>query len=221
MKEIQKVENRISNINFGARTLYPMNLKKALGNGNYKFLKANFAELSTNSKTDAQCIEDLREAWKSLDHKNNYISDIVNGFTSEMSFFVKECKYFITRLAAKDKPLSQRVATITEVKPNGTTLKINFLQSVPKNPKYKDVLKVKGGGELTMLGIIKYAKEQGFKKIELVSTNNPFYAHMGLTKIIPADIIPRDEDDITHFLYRHRFDDFIKRTEEKYHITNK
>ena len=204
------------NINFGAKTLYPMMVKKAVKNG-YRLVKADFAELSVTSKRDLQCIKELKRAWRYSASENNYISDIAQKFQDDTSFETPPIyRYFVVRLASGKKKMSQKIASVMAVKiAPKELLFLDYIQSASQVKHNSNVPKVKGAGELGILGLIKLAKKNFLKKLSLSSVADSFYEKLGF-QYHYGHI--RGFSAGTHHLPQNKFNCFIKKTEKKYNI---
>lgn len=210
------MELQRNNITFGAKTLYPIKIKKAI-KGGYRRVKANFAELSTRSETDKKYIQEIQQAWQLAKSRDNYIGDIACSFRNDANLYdIPEYKYFITRLASKNGKMSKKIASIIAIKLDNKKRNIilEYIQSASQVKRKSAVPQVKGAGELAILGLIKYAKEHGFRKIVLNSTNDDFYDKLGFKKIINKYAI----DDPDYKLTFGKFEPFIRKISEKYGI---
>jgi len=213
------MELQRNNITFGATTLYPIRIKKVI-KGGYRNVKAYFEELSTQSKIDKKCVQEIQFAWRLAKSKHNYISDIASIFKNDCNLYnIPEYKYFITRLASQNGKISKKIASIIAVKFDNKKRKVilEYIQSASQVKKKTEVPHVKGAGELAILGLIKYAKEHGFKKIVLSSTNDSFYDKLGFKKI-PKRISKYATDDSDYTLTFSKFESFIRKISEKYGI---
>ncbi|MCQ2958120.1 MAG: hypothetical protein MJ180_04365 [Candidatus Gastranaerophilales bacterium] len=202
-----------TNLNFGAKSIYPLKIRKFLKRGT-RLVKADFAELSPYSKKDAEVVRKLKELWKYSTHQNNYIHDIANAFKDDSSFFTPDYKYFMVRLNNGKMP--SRIASVALVKTEDSVLKLNILQSSTYANTITPLPKLKGAGELNLLGLVKYAKTHLLKKIELKSTNNSFYDKLVFSKVLKEG--SNLSDLPTHVLESSKFDEFISKIEQKYKI---
>lgn len=211
------MELKQTNINFGAKTLYPMMIKKAVKNG-YRLVKADFAELSVRSKKDKQCIDELKKAWRFSSSENNYIHDIAQKFYDDAGFKTSPLyRYFVVRLASGKKKMSQKIASIMAVKIEPKELLfLDYIQSASQVKHNSNVPKVKGAGELGILGLIKLAKGSLLKRLCLSSTNDTFYDKLGFK--FNYEHIQSVLSSATHSLPKRKYNSFIEKTEKKYNI---
>ena len=85
---------------------------------------------------------------------------------------------------------------------------VDYLQAHP-NIENKQSPAIKGSGELMLYGCVKEAKEHGFKKVYISSSNNPFYEHLNLKPGARNSTFIIDEAD---------YDSFLAKVEQKYEI---
>lgn len=207
--QIQK--NSTTNINFKATPLYKVKLKN-LQNGLNEFLDASFSELSQQTIKDLKLVKALSAKWKTAQNVDNYTSTIAGHFHNQENEPYR--KFFIVEL--KNKCLTQFVKTqsiIETTNPdlmNKSEFAISYLQSASAtlNPP-----KVKGAGELAMYGAVKVARDSGFEKVTVYSTNDGFYK-----KIKFGTSEPELPIGSMFTLWRKDFNKFLKKVEKKYNF---
>ena len=79
-----------------------------------------------------------------------------------------------------------------------------------------NIPKVKGAGELGILGLIKLAKENLLKKLSLSSANDTFYNKLGFE--FNYEYVQSVSSSVTHSLPKRKYNSFIEKTEKKYNI---
>lgn len=197
---------------FSANPLYKINLRKVAPQGE-KLIPANFSELIIHDFNDEWAMLNVQDIWSKMGD-TPYADGIIDRFINPAD----NAKFYITEICDDTKELWNRITcllkTTDPLQNDKSKLEIRLLQASPAIANNPDTA-IKGSGELSLYGAVKLAKENGFKKLELLSTNNSFYEKMGLTA---HPEIYNDPEGCYYELAADRFDDFLSRVEKKYNI---
>lgn len=201
--------NQSVNYTFGTKPILPAKIKGKTGN----LIRVTFSMLDPNKTNDLQAIREIASNWIVPHKSTNYANNIANFFQMKNN----NIKFFCIELSNKTKKLNNKIKSIIVTSNpddiNKELLEIHILQSSPdiimnpQEPYYK------GAGISAIYGIVKLALIKGFKKINLISTNDSFYEHIGFKSIKNTD----PSEKINFFeLEKDKFITFIKNYEEKY-----
>ncbi|MCQ2788939.1 MAG: hypothetical protein MJ229_01040 [bacterium] len=198
------------NTNFGATKLYNVNLKKMINGNMDKFIPAEIIKLDPNDAADKSQISKLFGPWSRTEYGEDSFANFMHNI---------EGNYFVTAIKDKAQELSKKITCFiqtTDAKnaPNKTNYEIVYLQAAPDLKKASEA--IKGSGELSMYNAVKEAKENGFKKVHVLSTNNPFYEHLGFDKKLEIPI--EDKEGGVFELPAQKFDEFLNKIAKKYNL---
>ncbi len=202
---------------FTANPLYDINLRKLTNDVDYKNIPAKFSELIIGDDIDHSAMKKLKELWK---HITDYGSTFADNFDKQKA----EKSYYLTEVVDDSKSLYDRITCVVETtnpkkSANKDVFDIHLLQASPKLAN-KQASEIKGSGELSLYGAVKVAKENEFKKISLISTNDSFYDKMGFEKV---DMLDPDESMFNeggiYELAADKYDDFLNKIEQKYNLS--
>lgn len=199
---------RTKNLSFGENPICSINLKKKQKDSSYKFIPAHFSQLDPIDDKDEMLIKRINEVWNRK--KVSYAEDIANNFAAQNGRSVNSNFYIIAKDSAIDdlyKKTTCVLQTTSTDEKNKSRFCIDYLQAHPNIAKKSST--IKGSGELAIYGCVKEAQKNGFQKVYICSTNNPFYEHLELKNGTTKNSFIIDETE---------YDDFIKRVEKKYDI---
>ncbi len=200
----------INTVAFKSQPIYKLKIKKLMPDGRYNLVPALFSKLDSNSHIDIEAIKKIKaQESKNSDYFGNMAGYFLNKSTSD-SFYVIEL------LDDGIKNLSDRITCLMQVdkiskKTKEEPLFISFIESKSNivraiNPE------VRGSGELGLYGLVKLAKKNKKKTVELFTSNESFYKKMGFKRLLGSSFTPKYELNIENYDY------FINRVEEKYEI---
>ncbi len=206
-------------LSFTSTKIYDINLKERKKDGSYKLIPASF------SKIEDADLEDLRKmahAWKKEDVRS-YSRYFLDEFREKNESHGKLGFYSIEK--DNHRSFSSRTTGLMMTREDRDFMKQKVLHVVilQANPKYAtredeiNASKLKGTGELAIYGAVKLAKESKCKSIEVFSTKDSFYEHLGFQNKVDrkGNVYPSD-----YKLKSSQFDSYIQRIEEKYNIKN-
>ena len=218
-KKIDAIQNleKPKSVSFSANPLYDINLKKLADNNLYEPLKAKFSQL-LNNDDDAWEMLNVQDVWGRLG-SSEYTEMITDNFIKAKN---PQRAYYLVETSDSRKELFERATALLETtnpkKLDKDIFEIHFLQASPALVG-KNAPEIKGSGELSLYGAVKVAKENGFKKVQLFSSNDGFYEKMGFVKA--ESLYPEDKtvsDGGIFELSADMFDDFLVKIENKYKI---
>lgn len=203
--------NNKNSLSFGQKHLYQINLKKRQPTGHYEFIPAYFSKLNPRNEDDRYFMEKLDGFWSPKSDRN-MAGDIAEDFFSERKN--KENNFYIIEKNDNEyyvDTFCRTTAVVETTNPkskNKSKFEIKYLQTNP-DILYQDTPEIKGSGELMLYGCVKEAKKNGFDMVEIYSSNDSFYEHLGLIERPKA-----------HFftLYPQEYDYFLERIEKKYNL---
>ena len=203
--------NNKNSLSFGQKHLYQINLKKRQQAGHYEFIPAYFSKLNPRNEDDRYFMEKLDGFWSPKSDRN-MAGDIAEDFFSERknkenNFYIIEKnddEYYVDTFCRT----TAVVETTNPKSKNKSKFEIKYLQTNP-DILYQDTPEIKGSGELMLYGCVKEAKEHGFKKVYISSSNNPFYEHLNLKP---------GERNSTFIIDEADYDSFLAKVEQKYEI---
>lgn len=209
--------NTHSNVSFGANPLYDINLKKIVGEDLIEQIPAKFSQLVLKNEDDTWAMINIEDIWSKI-AKTDYTGMITKNFIDAKK---PERAYYVVESGDTSKELFDRLTCIMETTNPKTVLnkdyfEVHFLQSHPDIVN-KAPGALKGSGELSLYGAVRVAKENGFKKVQLFSSNDGFYDKMGFVKTESIS----DEAGSSGGMYElssDMFDSFLKKIEEKYKL---
>lgn len=200
--------SKISNISFTSTPIYDVKVKKREGES-YKNIDAVFSRLNSCDKNDIKAMNRMGRKW----WRSDYIKSLKKHFsTGELSYF---STFYALELKGKGA-LDKRIISLCEVRKSHATYPgccVDILQTSPEISKRKKP-KYKGAGEVTLYGVIREAKENHTKQIDLISTDKSsgFYKHIGFEP---------DEYSIDYSLPYSKYEKYISRVERKYDFSSK
>ena len=202
--------------NFGSQPVYPINFKMMRRDGNFSLLKGNFSKISLYDQGDYVALEKAASLWDDITLGNVcYIKSIVSDFKNPKPYM----DYYITETRTPTDDLYSRLTSVVEVTnpqiPDKDFFSIFYVQSAPVNSYFSRILPLKGAGELAIYGAVKLAKENGFKKVSLFSSNNAFYDKIGMPRIKKYN----EQIFTTPYLLKEEdYDKFMGNIERKYSL---
>ncbi|MDD3236545.1 MAG: hypothetical protein PHV37_00430 [Candidatus Gastranaerophilales bacterium] len=202
-----------SSVSFGANPIYDVNLRQVV-DGVQKLIPANFSELIIKNEGDEWAMLNVQDIWKRLG-KTDYADCFADNFIKR-----KEDKsYFVTELKDAVKELQDRITCLIETtNPKKTKdrdlFEVKLLQASPKIANKAETTSIKGSGEMSLYGAVRQAKEHGFSKVGLLSTNNSFYNKMGFSAVETYE----DGAGGWYELPAEKFDEFLDKIAKKYKL---
>ncbi len=202
---------------FGSKEIFPIKLRKNYSSNNYKLVPASFSSISFNDDDDWRAMDKAFYEWSSPCGQGSYIKNIVDDFETPQAYH--SC--YITELKDENGDLYDRMTSVMQTtNPNikaKDEFEIFYVQSSPDILYSPFQPPVKGAGELAIYGAVRLAKENFFKLVSLLSTNDSFYYQIGFLKS------KNNESDMptTKFeLPCEKYDEFLKRVEDKYSLNS-
>lgn len=195
-------------LSFGETPICSINLKRKQKDNSYKFIPAHFSQLDPQNSKDEALMDRIEKVWGK--RKDSYANDIATIFRIQNGRSVNNNFYVISRDDLNDpyRKITCIMQTTNTDEKDKSYFCIDYLQAHP-NIENNPSSTIKGSGELSLYGCVKEAKENGFKKIFISSSNNPFYEHLNLEP---------GERKNTFIIDESEYDAFISRVEEKYNI---
>ena len=205
-------------INFGATPVFRIKLKQYSNDGFYHLVNAKFSRLVYSNKNDCETMYKVCENWHAPKGFNNYADSIVYNFQTPRPYK----RHFITELQEKGKNLYSRLTSIIELTnpqiQDKEIFEIYYIQSSPKILETKQLPLIKGAGELAVYGAVKLAKNNGFEKIRLLSTNDTFYEKIGFEQQSSLSRSRKNGVGSYYILPKEKYDLFMKNIERKYSL---
>lgn len=207
------------NISFGTNPLYSIKLKKLIGPEKYETINAKFSELAADSIDDILAICKVNDNWPRIG-KTQYSGLISENFTQGKE---PERAHFVIETVDAAKELANRITCLVETTHptkvlNKDVFKIHFIQASPDIVNIKPS-PIKGSGELSLYGAVRLANENGFKRIQLDSSNDSFYEAMGFKRAGNMyDVCEFENEGGIYRLSSRKFGQFLKKIENKYDI---
>lgn len=196
---------------FGKKILANVNLKQRnFDRNSFKFVKATISTLDVNDPKDTKYIDKINKYWKSKTSFSNAIVCAFREKTNPKTFFMTELNTM--NLKIKNKIVCLMKTTSPENCPNRDVFQIDLIQSAPAIAERPLITPIKGAGEVIIYGAVKMAKENGFKKVELLSANDRFYEKIGFIK----DEKKPKYKNFYYYLPQEKYDNFIENVEKKY-----
>lgn len=213
-KGVSTKQKASHSVSFTANPLYKINLKEVAEEGIQRLVPGSFSELVLKDQKDEWALLNVEEMWSKID-KTDYTRCFTDNFIKEKD----SRSYFVTEFVDSAKDLQDRITCLIETTnpktvQNKDLFEIDLLQASPLIANKGNSAPIKGSGELSLYGAVKIAKENGFKKVGLISTNNSFYEKMGFTEIEKVDPV----EGSWYELAADKFDDFLAKIAEKYNL---
>ncbi len=193
---------------FGSMKLYQVGIKQMTGQDKYLLVPAVFSKLLSE---DIPIMKKLYPKWGTT----KYGKEIINSYMDK--HIVRDSYYsFIPTNVA-----------FYAVEQEGVTSKNNIIRALAKVLNFRNFVEVqyiqseskvgsgntiKGAGDVMMYGIVKHAKEMKKNVVFLVSTADDWYQKLGFKKVNCGLNSSCFELDVS------KYDDFMKKIEEKYNF---
>lgn len=195
-------------LSFGETPVCKINLKRKQKDDTYKFIPAHFSKLNPSDDKDELLVDRIKDVWGK--RNDSYAVEIASNFALQNGRSVNNNFYVISRDDLKDpyRKITCIMQTTSTDDRDKSLFAVDYLQAHP-NIENKQSPAIKGSGELSLYGCVKEAKEHGFKKVYISSSNNPFYEHLNLKP---------GERNSTFIIDEADYDSFLAKVEQKYEI---
>lgn len=194
---------KLSNISFKSTPLYDVKVKKK-GLFGYHNVDATISLYNPDDVNDIKAMEKSVRNFGRISYAQQILDEFREYECDASRFYVLELK--------NKKPIEKRVLSLCECffAQEPRTCYIDLLQSITKSTR-EDREKYKGAGEVIIYGVIKEAKKEGMKNIELTSRSSarPFYRHIGFFPI---------KNTLDFILPNNAYEKYINRIDEKYGV---
>lgn len=167
MKNMDKLTNNFTTLNFKAKPVMPSKVLKKIA-GNYLPKEAHIIEMNYSDIKDAKALDVIKEKWA----KSQFSAMICSNYTSPQR------KIYAITSQNNDfaNPVPEKIMGLADFLLKGDNANLRFLQADPNIINSSDRTII-GVGKNLMEGVVENLKSLGFKTMDLFAEQRvkPFY----------------------------------------------